>query len=179
MASAFSQFAQMPAARPERLDLREEVVRAAVEWCSTPPPARSIVVHDAPGAHRGGRPRAHASRAEQPAEERAVWQHPEGREGRIEVSARKVDDRAVLRSATTGADPCRGARSASSPPASPLKSSGMGLGLAPVKRMVEQAGGRVWFESAEGEGARFVVELLVHRQAGTFGLVIPARPIAP
>lgn len=39
----------------------------------------------------------------------------------------------------------------------------MGLGLAMVKRMVEQAGGEVWYESVEGQGAQFVVRLPLAR----------------
>jgi signal transduction histidine kinase len=39
------------------------------------------------------------------------------------------------------------------------KSSGMGLGLAMVQRIVEGAGGRVWFESVEGKGTTFFVAL--------------------
>ena len=36
--------------------------------------------------------------------------------------------------------------------------SSTGLGLSIVKRMVEGAGGRVWFESVLGAGASFIVE---------------------
>ncbi|PHQ80358.1 MAG: two-component sensor histidine kinase [Thalassobium sp.] len=39
------------------------------------------------------------------------------------------------------------------------KSSGSGLGLAMVKSIVEQHGGRIWFESEVGEGTSFFVEL--------------------
>lgn len=39
------------------------------------------------------------------------------------------------------------------------KSSGMGLGLAIVKKIVEGAGGRIYFESEVGTGTRFYVEL--------------------
>lgn len=39
------------------------------------------------------------------------------------------------------------------------KSSGMGLGLAIVKKIIEGAGGRIYFESEVGEGTRFFVEL--------------------
>ena len=41
------------------------------------------------------------------------------------------------------------------------KSSGMGLGLSIVKRYVENAGGRIWFESESGKGTMFCVELPV------------------
>jgi len=39
------------------------------------------------------------------------------------------------------------------------KSSGTGLGLAMCKSIVEQAGGRIWFETSDGEGSTFHVEL--------------------
>ncbi|MCA1758078.1 MAG: GHKL domain-containing protein [Bacteroidales bacterium] len=38
------------------------------------------------------------------------------------------------------------------------KSSGMGLGLSIVKRIVETANGSIWFESEEGIGTRFFIE---------------------
>ena len=43
------------------------------------------------------------------------------------------------------------------------KSSGTGLGLAMSKTIVEQAKGRIWFETLEGEGTTFYVELPVLR----------------
>jgi signal transduction histidine kinase len=39
------------------------------------------------------------------------------------------------------------------------KSSGTGLGLAMCKGIVEQAHGRIWFETEVGEGSVFYVEL--------------------
>ncbi|MBS1660733.1 MAG: GHKL domain-containing protein [Bacteroidetes bacterium] len=43
------------------------------------------------------------------------------------------------------------------------KSSGTGLGLAMSKTIVEQAKGRIWFDTIEGEGTTFYVELPVLR----------------
>ncbi len=45
------------------------------------------------------------------------------------------------------------------------KSSGTGLGLAMSKTIVEQAKGRIWFETAENGGTTFFVELPVHEEA--------------
>jgi nitrogen fixation/metabolism regulation signal transduction histidine kinase len=39
------------------------------------------------------------------------------------------------------------------------KSSGTGLGLAMVKGIIEQAKGRIWFETSKGKGTTFFVEL--------------------
>ena len=39
------------------------------------------------------------------------------------------------------------------------KTSGTGLGLAMCKSIAEQAGGAIWFETKEGEGTTFFVQL--------------------
>ena len=44
------------------------------------------------------------------------------------------------------------------------KTSGTGLGLAMCKRIVEQAGGNIWFETGAGTGTTFFVELPVGSQ---------------
>jgi signal transduction histidine kinase len=43
------------------------------------------------------------------------------------------------------------------------KSSGTGLGLAMSKTIVEQAKGKIWFETEEDKGTTFFVELPVLR----------------
>jgi len=43
------------------------------------------------------------------------------------------------------------------------KTGGMGLGLALVKNMIENAGGTVWFESKEKSGATFFFSLPIHK----------------
>ncbi|MEM6633079.1 MAG: ATP-binding protein [Bacteroidota bacterium] len=45
------------------------------------------------------------------------------------------------------------------------KSSGMGLGLAMVKRIIELSGGKITFESRKGEGTAFFIELPLLRKS--------------
>ena len=44
------------------------------------------------------------------------------------------------------------------------KSSGTGLGLSIVKRYVENAGGRIWFESESDKGTLFFIEFPLMKQ---------------
>ncbi|MFZ9755317.1 MAG: ATP-binding protein, partial [Bacteroidia bacterium] len=44
------------------------------------------------------------------------------------------------------------------------KNSGMGLGLAMTKKMVEQFGGQIWFRSELGQGTIFYVSLPLSSQ---------------
>ncbi len=46
------------------------------------------------------------------------------------------------------------------------KSSGMGMGLAIVKKIIDDAGGNVWFEANEGRGTTFIVELPLYEYEG-------------
>ena len=89
----------------------------------------------------------------------AVQAMPEDHHGRISVIARREGSRARIEVRDNGTGIPEEARERIFTPSFTTKSSGMGLGLAMVKRMVEQAGGRVWFESEAGEGTRFLVEL--------------------
>ncbi len=47
------------------------------------------------------------------------------------------------------------------------KSSGMGMGLAIVKNIVENAKGKIWFETQVGVGTRFFVELPISKEEET------------
>lgn len=156
VATAFSQFAQMPAAAPIRLDICE-VVRAAVD-----------VFHATPGvsiAHHEEGPlpvladREHMLRVVNNLIKNAVQSIPEDRQGAVLVEARHSGNQAVLTIRDNGTGIPEAARDRIFTPSFTTKSSGMGLGLAMVKRMVEGAGGRVWFESKEGDGTTFFVAL--------------------
>lgn len=156
VATAFSQFAQMPSAAPQDIDL-SEVVRAAVDVFHATPGIS--ISHEESGALLVHADREHMLRVLNNLLKNAVQAIPEGREGAIAVVARSENGRARVEVRDNGTGIPAEARERIFTPSFTTKSSGMGLGLAMVKRMVESAGGRVWFESAEGEWTRFVVEL--------------------
>jgi len=156
VASAFSQFAQMPSAQPAALDL-SEVVRAAVDVFHASPGV--TVTHQESGPLPVLADREHMLRVLNNLLKNAVQAIPEGRDGRIAVLAHKAGGRAIVEVMDNGTGIPDEARERIFSPSFTTKSSGMGLGLAMVKRMVEQAGGTVRFDSTEGEGTRFAVEL--------------------
>lgn len=160
VATAFSQFAQMPSASPAEVDLGE-VVRAAVDVFHASPGI--TVTHHESGPLPVMADREHMLRVFNNLLKNAVQAIPEGREGRIAISALRQGGSAIVEVRDNGTGVPDEARERIFSPSFTTKSSGMGLGLAMVKRMVEQAGGRVWFESDEVQGTRFFVELPLHR----------------
>jgi signal transduction histidine kinase len=89
----------------------------------------------------------------------AVQSIPEGREGRIDVRLQEETGHALATVTDNGSGIPASIHDRIFTPSFTTKSSGMGLGLAMVKRIVEQAGGSVRFESREGEGTTFFVSL--------------------
>ncbi len=71
----------------------------------------------------------------------------------------KHDDRVVIAVRDNGEGIPVDKRSKIFTPNFTTKSSGTGLGLAMSKSIVENAFGRIWFETSEGEGTTFFVEL--------------------
>jgi|688.fasta_scaffold05925_9 signal transduction histidine kinase len=156
VASAFSQFAQMPVADPEALDLKD-VVRAAVDVFHATP-GISIVLHEGPSLPVLA-DREHLLRVFNNLLKNAVQSIPEGREGRIDVRLQEETGHALATVTDNGSGIPASIHDRIFTPSFTTKSSGMGLGLAMVKRIVEQAGGSVRFESREGEGTTFFVSL--------------------
>ncbi len=156
VASAFSQFAQMPVADPEALDLKD-VARAAVDVFHASP-GISIVLHEGPSLPVLA-DREHLLRVFNNLLKNAVQAIPEGREGRIDVRLREQDGHALATVTDNGSGIPERIHDRIFTPSFTTKNSGMGLGLAMVKRIVEQAGGSVRFESREEEGTTFFVVL--------------------
>jgi signal transduction histidine kinase len=78
---------------------------------------------------------------------------------RITVDEKRVDDNILIAISDNGEGIAPEVQERIFIPNFTTKSSGTGLGLAMCKGIVEQARGRIWFETSIGEGTVFYVEL--------------------
>ena len=83
---------------------------------------------------------------------------PQGREGLIKVNIEKKDDNVVIAVSDNGSGIAGPLKEKMFTPNFTTKSSGTGLGLSIVKRYVENAGGRIWFDSVPEKGSVFYLE---------------------
>jgi signal transduction histidine kinase len=157
IAGEFSNFAQMPRTQEEDLDLAD-VVDAALALIGAVD--KHFTLERPPGEALPIRAdREQLLRVFNNLLKNAEQSIPEGRVPNITVVLRRTDEQVIAEvrdngSGIAGADQERIFR-----PNFTTKSSGMGLGLAMVQRIVEGAGGKVWFETREGQGTTFFVAL--------------------
>lgn len=158
IASAFSNFAQMPRAQAEDLDLAE-VAEAALGVFLATPGMQCELRRESMGPLPVRADREQLLRVFNNLLKNAVQAIPDGQEGRITVVLRQADGEAIAEVHDNGTGIAEEDRERIFRPNFTTKGSGMGLGLAMVQRMVEGAGGRVWFDSCVGKGSKFFVAL--------------------
>lgn len=160
IAGSFSSFAAMPAPQPERLDLNEFLKRAATLHQEA---ARVAVQLQLPeGAVFVFADRNHLLSILTNLMQNAAQAIPEAQaDGQIVLSLSESDDWARIVVADNGPGIPEEVREKLFTPYFTTKSSGTGLGLAMTRRLVEGAGGKIWFESESGIGTKFFIELPV------------------
>jgi signal transduction histidine kinase len=159
VAGDFSRFAQLSAAKETTLDVNE-VARSVVALFAGEETA-TISLNTAPPLLVKA-DREHLVRVLNNLIKNALQAIPEGRHGSVDVVLKQSGANAVIEVRDNGSGIAEADRERIFTPSFTTKSSGTGLGLAMVKRMVEQAGGTVWFETREGEGTSFFVSLPLH-----------------
>lgn len=156
IANEFSHFAQMPPAHPTHIDLADVAAVVAHLFSNTP---GGIVQLNASEPLPVYADREHLLRTFNNLIKNALQAIPEGRIGRVEINMHREDKEAVVEVRDNGTGIPSEVADLVFLPKFSTKSSGMGLGLPMVKRMVENAGGRVWFNTQEGVGTSFFVAL--------------------
>ena len=157
IASEFSNFAKMPEARPEELDLCVLLASAGELYQNTEhleltlqlPQEQVIVVAD----------KSQLLRVFTNLLENAKQAIPDGKMGRISIAVEKADTFVTVSITDNGVGIAREAASRIFEPYFTTKTSGTGLGLAMTKKIIELWQGEIGFESESGQGTTFFVKL--------------------
>ena len=89
----------------------------------------------------------------------AIQAIPEDRNGKIGISLETTENNAIVKVMDNGRGIPVELGDKLFQPNFTTKSSGMGMGLAIVKNIIEHAGGEIRYETVPGEGTIFIVEL--------------------
>ena len=157
IASEFSKFAQMPSAKHEVVNLVEKVENSMVLFQnSTEIP---IVLENQFNAYIPVK-----ADGEQLLGvfnnliKNAIQSIPDESAGRIDIFISSNDGMVIIAIKDNGKGIPDEIQRNLFVPSFTTKTGGMGLGLAIARRIVENAGGRIWFETQEGKGSTFFVE---------------------
>jgi signal transduction histidine kinase len=162
IASDFSSFAKMPKASKEQVDLRDVVEATTALHRERDDLAVTISMPDQPVWVLADKNQLitvfnnFVTNADQ-----AI---PDGVSGTLEVAVVRQGDSWLITITDNGEGIPEDRQDKVFVPNFTTKTSGMGLGLAMVKNIVEESGGQVWFESEVGKGTSFYVELPVNDQ---------------
>jgi nitrogen fixation/metabolism regulation signal transduction histidine kinase len=158
IASAFSAFAKMPGASPVEVDLLEQIkttlelfknadnIVFRVNW----PHENKIIVYA---------DKEHLNGIFSNLIKNGIQSIPAGKEGLIKITLNLKGDKVVISVSDNGMGIPAELQKNLFLPNFTTKSSGMGMGLSIVKRYVEGANGRIWFESEIEKGSVFHIEL--------------------
>ncbi len=157
IASEFSNFAKMPEAKPEELDLRELLILAtglyrneqAIEVNVSTPPDSVLVFSDHNQLLRMLTNLIENAKQAIPAEQAGI----------INVSLQVNENEATITIADNGIGISPEVAQRIFQPYFTTKSSGTGLGLAMTKKIIEFWKGEIWFETEEGKGTTFFIRL--------------------
>ena len=158
IASAFSAFAKMPGTNPVEVNLLDQI-RIAIELFKDSDninfhviwPHESKIVVYADKEHLNG--------VFSNIFKNGIQSVPADRAGLIKISLDVRSDKVIVSVSDNGAGIPAELQKKLFTPNFTTKSSGMGLGLSIVKKYVESANGRIWFESEADKGTVFYIEL--------------------
>jgi len=158
IATAFSDFAQMPKASNENFEL-DPLLSQLVDLFSEEPDITLHLKNDVESGAKIWADKDQMSRMLTNLLKNAIQSIPDEQEGRIDVILISKGHQYILEVRDNGVGIPEDMHDKIFVPNFTTKSTGTGLGLAMTKNIVEQAGGRIWFQSVQGRGTSFYVSL--------------------
>ena len=161
IATEFSNFAKIPQARNEVIDLVNELKK--VEELFNTNPGNEVSLH----LNEIKKVLIYADREQVSSAivnllKNAIQSIPEDRIGKIIISLRKEAGKAIFSVADNGTGIREDLRDRMFEPNFTTKTSGMGLGLSIVKKVVDNLQGRIWYETTMDIGTTFYIEIPVY-----------------
>ena len=157
IASEFSAFAKMPDTRLERVNIFDILVQVVTIFKEMDNIRILFKAPDAPFFINGDRDQL--LRCFNNLLKNAIEATPSNRQGIIDINYLITSKSALITVKDNGNGIPENLREKIFEPNFTTKSSGTGLGLAFVKNSIENAGGKVWFETILGEGTTFYFSL--------------------
>jgi two-component system nitrogen regulation sensor histidine kinase NtrY len=161
IATEFSNFAKMPEANPEVLNLGQSLQSLINLF----PKDEKLNVTLEPGdaGLRIFMDKSHFLRIFTNLVQNAIQAIDDTRDGKVTVSYEQKENNVVIKIQDNGSGIADNMQEKLFLPYFTTKSSGTGLGLPMTKNMVEHSNGTIWFETVEKEGSIFYVQLPLHR----------------
>jgi nitrogen fixation/metabolism regulation signal transduction histidine kinase len=155
IATAFSNFAKMPEAQPTRVDLKQ-VIEQVIDLYDD---EGNIFLNADENDYPVFADRDQLSGVFSNLLKNAFQSVPGERRPRIEIFLRREGGRIITEIADNGSGIPEDQKDKIFIPNFTTKSSGMGLGLAIARNVVEEAQGTIWFSTHYGHGSSFFVSL--------------------
>ncbi len=158
IAGEFSNFAQMPKAREEYVDL-DKILSAVKDLYEEAPGATLHFRSEVTGQTGVVADKEQLYRVFSNLVNNALQAIPGDREGNVMIELKETPEDYVVEVRDNGKGIPNEVQEKIFQPNFTTRSRGTGLGLAIVRNIVEMSGGRVWFESEAGQGTCFYVAL--------------------
>ncbi len=155
IATEFSSFAQMPHEQPIKLEINEGLKEAVDLFHSTNEVSLSLFTPNEPVYTYMDA--GHFARVMNNLIKNAIQAMLPGKLGVIVISCKKEDHKIVIEVRDNGSGIPEELRDKIFTPNFSTKTSGMGLGLAIIKNIIERAGGTIRFDTKLGEGTSFFI----------------------
>jgi signal transduction histidine kinase len=163
IASEFSNFAKMPEAIPENIEVNELIERVAELYLNES--EVKVETQKSADAINVYADRSQLLRVLTNLMQNAVQSIPEGREGLVRVKAEVLGGDVVIAIADNGTGIDSEIVDKIFQPYFTTKTSGTGLGLAMTRKIIEFWKGKIWFETTDGKGTTFYIRMPIADEA--------------